>query len=46
MTEFFVHNGHLLTAMIVFAGVWLYVWSLDGQVKKLKQELKDEGDDL
>ncbi|HEY3329535.1 MAG TPA: CcmD family protein [Capsulimonadaceae bacterium] len=45
MSGFFVEWGHLLTAMIVFAGLWLYVWSLDLRVKRLQQELKEEADD-
>lgn len=45
MSNFFVNWGHLLTAMVVFAGVWAYVWSVDQKVKRLKQELAEDSDD-
>lgn len=44
MTRFFVEWGHLLTALIVFAGVWLYVWNLDVKVKRLRHELEEESE--
>ena len=46
MTRFFVQWGHLLTALIVFAGLWLYVWSLDMKVNRLQREIDDESETL
>ena len=42
MTRFFVQWGHLLTAMIVFAGLWFYVWMLDMKVNRLRIEIQEE----
>ena len=45
MNEFFVHWGHLMTAMIVFAGLFAYLWSLDLRVKQLQAELREDADE-
>ena len=42
MTTFFAHWGHLLTAMLVFGGLWLYLWNLDAKVAKLAKQVEDE----
>jgi len=41
MTQFFVQWGHLLSAMIVFAGLWTYAWSLDCKLNRLRQEISE-----
>jgi CcmD family protein len=32
----------LAVALIVFAGLFVYLWVLDGRVNRLAKELKDE----
>jgi CcmD family protein len=32
----------LIVALIVFAGLFAYVWGLDGRTRRLERELHDE----
>jgi CcmD family protein len=34
-----------MTAMVVFAGIFAYLWSLDLKVKQLRAELKEDADE-
>ena len=31
----------LIVALIVFAGIWLYLWNLDAKVDRLDKELRE-----
>jgi len=32
----------LITALIVFCGLWAYLFNLDGRVKRLKDEMQED----
>jgi len=32
----------MLTSLLVFAGVWIYMWSLDLKIKRLRVEMRED----
>jgi CcmD family protein len=35
-------NWMLVIALVVFCGLWAYLFSLDGRVKRLKEEMRED----
>ena len=36
----------LAVALIVFCGLWAYLFNLDSRVKRLKKEMREDGEDV
>lgn len=35
----------LIVALVVFAGLWAYLFNLDAKVKRLKEEMREEDEE-